>query len=294
MDIHHLKIFLSVYRNRSFSKASEQVSLSQPTISEHIKKLEEELNCRLFDRMGRTIIPTKEADMLYNFASEIVERAGNFKDALKNYKGKIAGELIVGASSIPGTYIMPQVIGSFRKKYPSATFQVFISDTKDVVTKIIKHELLFGVVGSKLINKEINYVPFMNDELIIIASPSFDIKKNISLGELIKFPLIMREEGSGTRRELEQFLNNKGINFDRLNIAGFFSSTDAVKQAVKAGLGIAVISRIAVADELKTRLLKEVKLDDFRIKRNFYLLTHKKRTIPKIYHIFMDYISRHK
>ncbi|MCE5194755.1 MAG: LysR family transcriptional regulator [Nitrospiraceae bacterium] len=294
MDIHHLKIFLSVYKSKSFSKASELVSLTQPTISEHIKKLETDLNCRLFDRMGKTIIPTKEADMLYNFATEIVEKAGNFKDALKNYKGKITGELAVGASSIPGTYILPRVIGLFRKKYPSATFQIFISDTKDVVTKIMKHELLLGVVGSKFINKEINYIPFMDDELIVIASPHFGIKKNISLGELIKFPLIMREEGSGTRREFEKFLDSKGISIDRLNITGFFNSTDAVKQAVKAGLGISVISRIAVADELKTKLLKEAKLDDFKIKRNFYLITHKKRTIPKIYNIFMDYISRQK
>ena len=176
MDIHHLKVFTSVFKNRSFSKASEQLSLTQPTISSHIKAVEEELGCKLFDRIGRRIIPTKEAEVLYNHAMEIIEKADNIKDVIGQFKKEITGELIIGASTIPGTYLMPAIISSFKKKYPSVFFQIAIADSEEIIKKVLKHELLIGIVGSKLGNEQINYIPFMEDELIAVSAP-FLLKK---------------------------------------------------------------------------------------------------------------------
>lgn len=291
MDIHQLKIFVSVFKNRSFSRASEELYLTQPTISDHIKTLEEEFNCKLFDRLGRTIIPTKEAEVLYSHAIEIIEKANTIKDVIGQFKKELSGELIIGASTIPGTYLIPHIMADFQKKHPSVSFQILESDSKGIVDRVLKHELLMGVVGAKLNDTQIHYVPFMDDELIAVAAPSFLKTESLSLKELIKFPMVMREEGSGTRKETEKILEGKGISLENIKIGGIFGSTDAVKQAVKAGLGISILSRLSVIDELKYHILKEIKLTDIEMKRKFYIATHKKRTLPLIYKIFLEHLK---
>ena len=290
MDIHQLKIFASVFRNKSFSRASDELYLTQPTISDHIRTLEEELDCKLFDRLGRTIIPTKEAEVLYSHAMEIIEKANILKESIGQTMKEIKGELIIGASTIPGTYLMPHIMAKFQKRYPSVSFQILVSDSKDIVEKVSRHELLMGAVGAKTTNTQINYTPFMDDELIVVSSPSLIKKEDMTIRELIKFPIILREEGSGTRKETEKILEGKGISFENIKVAGIFGSTDAVKQAVKAGLGVSILSRFSVTDELKHKILKEIKLIDLQMKRKFYIVTHKKRTLPQAYKIFLEHI----
>jgi DNA-binding transcriptional LysR family regulator len=293
MDLHQLKIFVSVYKNKSFSKASEQLYLTQPTISDHIKSLEEELECKLFDRLGRTIIPTKEADFLYSHAILILEKVDLLKESFTQFKKEISGELIIGASTIPGTYLMPKIISNFKEKYPSVIFQIIIGDSKDIVDKISDHELLIGIVGAKVGNSNLSFIPFMDDELIVVASPDMIKEDKITLRELIEFPLIFREIGSGTRKEVENILESNGISAENLKISGIFGSTDAVKQAVKNKLGISILSKLSVHDELIFGTLKEITISDIQMKRKFYLVTHNKRSLPLVYNIFLDYIKAH-
>ena len=290
MDIHQLRVFASVFKNRSFSKASLDLHLTQPTISNHIKSLEDEFACRLFDRMGRTIIPTKEAEVLYSQSTEIIEKAEALKDALGELKKEATGKLIIGASTIPGVYLMPRIMTEFQKKYPAISFQILIADSRGILDSISKHELLLGIVGAKLGNDQIDYTPFVEDELIVVSAPSMTEKSTIMLRELLALPMVFREEGSGTRKEAEKFLEMKGIALEDLKIAGIFGSTDAVKQAVKAGLGVSILSKFSVADELEHKLLKELHLTDIEMKRNFYIVTHKKRTLPRLYDIFLQHI----
>jgi DNA-binding transcriptional LysR family regulator len=290
MDIHQLRVFASVFKNKSFSKASKELHLTQPTISSHIRGLEEEFNCALFDRLGRTIIPTKEAEILYGHALEIIEKADTLKETIGRVKNEITGKLVIGASTIPGVYLMPPMMTVFQKKYPSISFQILISDSVEIVNSVLKQELLLGIVGAKLGNEQISYKPFVEDELIVISSPSLTKSNRITIKELIKFPMVLREEGSGTRRETEKILEDRGITFDNIKIAGIFGSTDAIKQAVKAGLGVSIISRFSVKDELKHGILKEIKLTDIQMRRKFYIVTHKKRTLPLAYSIFLKYI----
>ncbi|MBU4319835.1 MAG: LysR family transcriptional regulator [Thermodesulfovibrionales bacterium] len=291
MDIHQLRVFASVFKNKSFSKASGELYLTQPTVSEHIRTLENEFDCKLFDRLGRTIIPTKEAEVLYSHAMEIIEKANTLKETIGQFKKEVTGELIIGASTIPGTYLMPPVMAVFQKKYPSISFQILISDSKGIVEKVSRHELLMGAVGTKIYNTQIDYIPFMDDELIAVSSPSLIKKEELTLRELIKFPMVLREEGSGTRKETEKILEAKGISPENIKIAGIFGSTDAVKQAVKAGLGFSILSKFAVIDELKHKILKEIKLTDIQMKRKFYIVTHKKRTLPPAYATFLKHIT---
>jgi DNA-binding transcriptional LysR family regulator len=291
MDIHQLKVFASVFKNKSFSKASDELYLTQPTVSDHVKSLEEELNCKLFDRLGRTIIPTKEAEALYSHAMEIIEKASNIKDFIGHLKKEITGELIIGASTIPGTYLMPSIMAKFRKIYPSISFQILISDSRGIVEKILRHELLIGIVGAKLSNSQIAYTPFLEDELIVVSSPVLTKNRQLALKELMKLPMVLREEGSGTRRETEKILEDKGISLEDIKIAGIFGSTDAIKQAVKAGLGVSILSRLSVKDELKHGIFKEIKLSDLQMKRKFYIVTHKKRTLPAAYNLLVEHLK---
>jgi len=290
MDIHQLKVFTSVFKNRSFSKASEELHLTQPTISNHIKTLEDEFECKFFDRLGRTIIPTKEAEVLYRRSVEIIEKADVLREAIGQLKEDLTGKLIVGASTIPGVYLMPRIMTGFQKRYPSISFEILISDSKGIIESINRHELLLGIVGAKIGNEHINYTPFVEDELIVVSAPSVADRNTTTLEDLIGLPMVLREEGSGTRRETEKILESKGISLDNIKVAGIFGSTDAVKQAVKAGLGVSIVSKFSVADELEHKLLKEIKLADIQMKRKFYVVTHKKRTLPRAYDTFLMHI----
>ena len=290
MDIHHLRVFALVFKHKSFSKAAEQLSLTQPTVSDHIKALEDELNCRLFDRLPRKVLPTKEAAVLIGQAQEIIERVEGFKDALGEFRKDLSGHLVIGASTIPGTYILPGLTASYRQKNASILFEVVVADSCAIIDKVAGDDLLIGIVGAQLESKQVVYKPFLNDELIAIASGSFDVKKNIGIREIAGLPIVIREQGSGTRREFEKIIEREGIDFQHLNVVGIFGSTDAVKQAVKEGMGISIISRRSVKDELKYGMLKEIRIKDADMKRQFYIITHRKRTLPHLYKVFLEYL----
>ena len=248
------------------------------------------MNCRLFDRLGRTIIPTKEAEVLYTHSLELIERVSIIHEAIGEIKKDLTGKLIIGASTIPGVYLIPRIMGEFQKKYPAISFQILISDSRGTVESIVRHDTLLGIVGAKLDNEQIRYLPFVEDELIAVASPSLVKNNHMTLKELVKLPMVLREEGSGTRGEMEKLMESKGVSSKNFAVAGIFGSTDAVKQAVKAGIGVSILSKFSVADELKYKILEEVKLSDTKMKRRFYIVTHKKRTLPRLYDTFLEHL----
>lgn len=291
MDIHQLKIFTSVYKNKSFSKASGDIYLSQPTISEHIKNLEYELSCKLFDRLSRTVIPTKEADLLFLRATEILESVERLKEELFSVKGEIKGSLILGASTIPGTYILPAVASEFKKNNPNVSFQIIIEDSRKITDMIVNHELILGVVGAKMEMVRINYLPIVEDELIFVSSKRLLKKRQINIRDLPKIPFILREEGSGTKKTMEEFLKRDGVDIKELNIVAILGSTDSVKQALRTGLGASILSRFAVQDELKRGVLAEIKIKGLKMVRNFYLVKHEKRTLPAQYNAFHEFLK---
>lgn len=290
MDIHHLKIFVSVYKNRNFSKAAEEIFLTQPTVSEHIKNLEIHLNCKLFDRVGKQIIPTKEADILYEYAIEIIDKFENLKENIDKIKELPSGKILIGASTIPGTYILPSFIASFKNFYPDINIQINISDSQNVINSIVSGDILLGFVGTKINNSLIDYLPFVEDELVV-ASPNFFDKSFIDVTELLEYPFIAREEGSGTRKETEKWLNYLGIKSENLNIVCTLGSTDAVKQAIKKGIGISILSIHAIKDEIECGKLKALRIKGSEMKRTFYIVKHQKRTLPFIYQLFYKFLK---
>lgn len=289
MDFHQLTIFTHVYKLNSFTKASAQLNISQPTISEHIKNLEAECDCRLFDRLGRGILPTPKARELYPKVLVVLDQMNALKAEFQSGEGQICGEMVIGASTIPATYILPELLSRFRKEYPQTTFVLQANDTAEVTAKVRNHELLLGVVGSKTDEENLDYFPMATDELVLVAAPALAKGWGKSKG-LSDLPMIIREIGSGTRDTMLSLLAKNQIVEEDLDLVATLGSTASVKEAVKSGLGASFVSRMAVAEELKDGRLVELKVKGCRTGREFYVITHKRRSLPHHYQIFMEFI----
>ena len=294
MDIHHLKIFVAVYKNKSFTRASEELYISQPTISEHIKNLETSLDCRLFDRLGRSIMPTSVADVLYPKALQLLDDLVRIQEDITAAGSGVKGKLVIGASTIPGTYILPRVAYSFKKQYPDVSFEVLIEDSGKITTMILQHDLHCGIVGAKILSDKLDFEPLLEDELVLVASPRVLEQKSIKLDQLATIPFLQRETGSGTRQTFENYLEKKNFTPERLNIVALLGSTSAVKQAIKESLGASVISRIAVQEELDSGVLLEIPITNMKMKREFYLVHLKKRSLPAQYLAFCRQVTEKK
>lgn len=290
MDIHHLKLFAAVYRNRSFSRASEELHISQPTISEHIKNLEHELDCKLFDRLGRSILPTPQAELILPKVLQIIEGMASIPDLLMEAKATICGHLIIGASTIPGTYLLPALAARFKNKHPDISFEIRIHDTSFITEMVTNHELLIGVVGAPVAQKQLFIQPFSDDELICAGTP--ELARQCLKTSVQNVPFLQREQGSGTRLVTEGFLEERQIKKDSLQIVATLGSTAAIKEAVKAGLGVSILSRMAIKEELAAGSLQEIPLGGSAMARSFYLMRHKKRSLPPHYQAFYDMASQ--
>jgi DNA-binding transcriptional LysR family regulator len=294
IETRHLKVFVAVYKNRSFTKAAELLHTSQPTVSEHIHNLESRLDCRLFDRLGRSIMPTLEAQILYPRALAILEDLRKLEDEL-NATGKgVAGELIIGASTIPGEYIVPRLAASFKARYPAVSFEIKIGDSAEIVDSVSNNDMLIGIVGARIPSRKVTYQPFVEDELVLIAAESADVPEVIDIAELTGLPFLMREAGSGTRRSIETFLAKKDLDVDHLKISATLGSSTAIKESVKAGLGISIISRLAVRDELESGLVKEVRIRGMAMKRTFFIISAPKRSLPNHYRLFLNRLQEER
>lgn len=283
IETRHLKIFVTVYKARSFTKAAEELYTSQPTVSEHIQNLEARLNCKLFDRLGRSIMPTAEAEVLYPRAITILEDMQRLEEEICATRDTISGELIIGASTIPGAYILPGLAASFKKEFSGISFEIRINASAKIVEAVAGNELLLGVVGAKIAKAKLQYQPFAEDELILAAADNNPVASQITMKELSKLPFIVREQGSGTRKSTESLLAQQHHTLNQLNICATLGSSAAVKEAIKANLGISVISRHAIQDELLSGKIREIHIPGLTMKRNFYVVTSTRRTLPNHY-----------
>ena len=262
--------------------------MSQPTISEHIKILEKTLGCKLFDRLGRTISPTRKAEILYPKALDILEDIDKLEKDLASEDQSVTGELIIGASSIPGVYVLPPIATTFKNNHPEISFEIRIADSGKITNSVLSHDLLIGIVGAKISSKDLSFFPFVEDELVLAVGEKRKIGNSVSLNKLTKLPFLMRENGSGTKKSMEEFGIKNGIKLDQLNTVAVLGSNAAIKEAIKSNLGVSILSRKSITDELESGKIKEVKLKGITMKRMFYIVTPRKRTFPNHYSVFLN------
>ncbi|MGD8470519.1 MAG: selenium metabolism-associated LysR family transcriptional regulator [Desulfobacteraceae bacterium] len=293
MDLWQLNIFCKVIELKSFSRAGKAVHLSQPTISSHIKDLEDHFNCRLIDRLSKEAIPTKAGELLYGYAKRMLALRDETETVLAEYNGKIQGRLVIGGSTIPGTYLMPQLIADFKRTYPDVIISLVIGDTDHIIDGILKASLELGIVGAKAETRKIVQEKLIEDEmcLIVPAGHRWAGQKRVSLKRLVSEPFILREHGSGTLKSLGQNLSRCGYSIEDLNVVAELGSTQAICQGIKTGAGVSVISKLAVAEDIQAGRLNALEIKGLDLKRNFYLTRHRHRSPSPLCRAFVNFLK---
>lgn len=296
MDLRRLEVFCKVYEMKSFSRAGKACLLSQPTVSEHIRYLETFLEVQLFDRLGREVVPTRAGEILYNYARRMLNLRREASRTLELYRGKMSGELELGGSTIPGQYILPTLIGRFKQSFVDIRIKLVIADTMKITNMVLEGSLELGVVGARMKNSKLQFDRLFDDELVLAVSPDHQWAKrsSISLKELPDAPFIMREHGSGTRMMMLEILEQTDFDPQSLNIVAEMGSTDAIRQAIKAKVGVSILSRRAIADALNFQQLCQISIQDLSFTRHFYLVTHKKRSRSPIGEAFVDFLMENR
>jgi DNA-binding transcriptional LysR family regulator len=295
MDLWQLKIFCKVVELKSFSRAGESVHLSQPTVSSHIKDLENQLGCRLLNRLSKEAVPTKEGELLYQYALKLIALRDEAEAALSRFKDRISGHLVIGGSTIPGGYILPQLIARFLKKYPDVFFSLRVADTTQIVQDILVGELELGMVGASLTDRRIVQKVLLEDEmcLIVPVDHPWAAKQSVNLEMLSGERFIVRESGSGTLKSIRENLMAGGHGLEDFNIVSELGSTEAVVHGVKNRMGLSIISPVAVAEELQSGRLKALRINGLNLKRNFYLTHHKHRSLSPPAQAFAQFLKEY-
>jgi DNA-binding transcriptional LysR family regulator len=291
MELKYIEIFCAVVEMKSFSRAAKALGLTQPTISVHIKALEEEFSTRLLDRLGRTVIPTQEGEILYRYAKEIVNLKEHARLAMENVGSLVRGRLIVGASTIPGEYILPRFLAEFVQAYADVFPTLIIGDSNAIYESVLRSEVDVGIIGSAVKDRNIISKKFLDDELILVA-PSDYKASLINKDELMKAPLLMRETGSGSRVSVEEHLKKNSLEIEKLNVIAELGSSQALIRAVRSGMGLGFLSRLSVENEIKQKNLKAVKLKGISITRRFHIITHRLRFNSRICRTFIEFLTR--
>jgi DNA-binding transcriptional LysR family regulator len=293
MDLRQLEIFVKVAEFKSFSKAAEALFLTQPTVSEHIRTLEQELGVRLLDRLGRGAETTAAGRLLLSHATRMLQLQREALQAMDSFQGRLAGELLVAASTIPGEYVLPPLIGRFKEKFPDIAITLLIGDSRAVVDWVAEGRAEVAVVGACLPHRGIEYRELMPDELVLVVPVGhpWHGKKEVGIEDLRAEPLLLRERGSGTRAALESALAQAGLDLSGFRIVGEMGSTQAIKQAVKAGVGVSIVSRRAVEEECRSGLIWCLKLRDLKVTRAFHVATHRDRSRSPLAEAFRTFVE---
>ncbi len=292
-DLRQLEIFCKVVDLGSFSKAADAVYLAQASVSERIANLEKMMGTTLLDRLGRQVVPTKAGEILYKHAVLLLDMKRTARMEMEDFLGVKQGEIHMGGSTIPGEYILPKVIGNFNEKYPSISVVLTIADTSEIESRVLAGQLELGVVGSKDSHKSLIYQELWKDELVLAipAKHRWGRKKEVSLPELSEEPFIMREVGSGTLKSMEESLRDtESKAAGALQVVARFGSSTAVKEGIKAGLGVSILSSRAIDTELKTRVLKAVRVKGLPMYRRFYLIRDRRRIASPLCQAMIDFL----
>jgi len=270
MNLKQLEAFVQISDSGSFSKAAKDLFLTQPTISAHISALEKELNTRLFVRNTKEVRLSDSGAVLYDYAKKMIILQKKIEDTFAVKEEGTQQCLTIAASTIPAQYLLPGILAQFNEKYPNQQFKVVEADSAKVVEQVVNHAVDIGFTGTVIDKRLCKYIPFYQDELVVITPNNekyIQIKKeNPTASWITEEALIMREAGSGTRKEAEKQLRKIGVNPNKLNVMASMENPEAIKRAVSSGMGISIISRLAAEEEIeKGKLLAlPISADDLR------------------------------
>ncbi|MED4635482.1 selenium metabolism-associated LysR family transcriptional regulator [Peribacillus frigoritolerans] len=266
-----LKVFVTVIEQKNFSRAGDILNLSQPGVSLHIRNLENELGTKLIYRSPKQVQITEPGKILYRHAKQMLNHYETAKREINEFNNVVSGTMKIGASFTIGEYYLPKVLAEFATKYPMVDIQIIISNSNDVIQGIRSNKLDIGLIEGETVYKDIDVMPFMNDEMIVVVPPDHPLSQmDLIEGNMLQNQTwVLREQGSGTRTYSDKLLSSLELNIKKTFI---FTSIQGVKEAVMAGLGIALLSRLTVQKELKSNELKTFHLKNEPLIRPFSIV----------------------
>ncbi len=278
MNLKQIEAFVKIANNNSFSRTAKELYLTQPTVSAYINNLEEELGVQLFARTTKAVELTEDGRRIYLYAREMVDLAYTIQHMFRDDgQEEPEKQIIISASTIPTQYLLPRILAEYSRRYPQSRFRVIESDSEGVISDIAEHRADVGFVGTALPRANCEYIPFFEDELVAVT-PNTEKYRLLrqeapSVAWLQDEPFVLREDGSGTRREAMAHLKSMGIEEGKLRVIASFANSDAVLMSVREGIGVSVISRLAAQESIDRGDVLEFRLGESGSFRRLYVVT---------------------
>lgn len=299
ISIRQLAVFVALVEQQSFTKAARQVGLSQSTVSGHIADLERRLEVLLVERNRGGVRPTAAGEALLPHARQVLRAEEGARHAVRELSGLVQGHLIVGASTIPASYLLPTLFARFHAKFPSISLSVAAGDSGEILDRLREADLELGIVGSEPDGADFESFPVGQDRLMLVVAASHDLAGggSITAADLAKYPLVQREQGSGTRAAadtaLRSILPKSAAADDPFSIACEAGSTESQRAAILAGLGPGILSDLAVASDIEAGRLVEVPLRRFDVSRSFHLVARPQSVLSPAARAFVEMLRSH-
>ena len=271
MNLKQLEAFVRVAETKSFSAAAKMLFLTQPTVSAHIASLERELNTCLLIRNTKGVALSDAGKELYAYAEQMLELEQKIRERFGLTCRQPGSVLRIAASTIPSLYLLPDIMARFRKEYPEEQLKLFETDSSGVVEMILSHKADVGFTGTVLEKGSCTYIPFYQDELVVLtpSSERYRARKNDDIVSwILEEPVILREEGSGTRKEALRLLAQTGVDISKLNVVAMMENQETIKRSVGSGMGISILSKLAAKEEIDSGKLLAFPLGETGGKRN--------------------------
>ena len=296
MEFKQLEAFVAVVDYGSFSEAARKLYLTQPTISAHIRSLEEELHARLIIRTTKKLTITTKGYQLYDSAFRILDIRNNL---LENFTGSRKQIIDLAASTIPSSYLLPELLAGFGRMYPDVYFHPWQTDSSGAINRVLDGTVDLALTGQNTGDDSCVFIPFCQDNMVI-ATPVNDHYLNLKQKEqpvvfqdFIKDPVIIREKGSGTKKEMDIFLENAGIEPSSLNVVARMNDLESIKKSIVNGLGFSILSARSVVDLQKTKQILLFPLEESAHKRSFYIVYSKNRILKSHVRQFIHYVKEY-
>ncbi|MDH5485192.1 MAG: LysR substrate-binding domain-containing protein [Gammaproteobacteria bacterium] len=286
--LQQLKLFESVSRNASYTRAAEELHLTQPAVSIQIKRLEEQVGLPLFELVGKKIFPTAAGKTMYQASRDILARVGELKNAVESLKGEVKGPLQLSVVTT-SKYFMPHLLGTFLARYPEVEPKLVFTNRARVIQRLHNNEDDFVVMGQIPEDEQLETYPFLENILVPVAHPNHPLasQKNVPLEAIVGERFLVREVGSGTRLVFDRLLKNKGLKVEPYMELG---SSEAIKQGVMAGLGLAILSLHSLRLEQAAHKLVVLDVEGFPVRRRWYAVHLKGKKLSLVARTFLDYI----
>lgn len=268
------KVYIAVAENLSFSKAAEQVFISQPAVTKHIREMENKLGAQLFQRKGNKIHLTQAGQLAYHHLKKIEKQYNEMTFEIGSLTNQFKGSLRIGASSTISQYVLPPVLAAFHQRFPQIELFVLNGNSFEMEQKLEENQVDVALVENYSSRMHFKYIDFLTDEIVAITGYNSNLSKlpALSVADLQMLPLIIREHGSGTLEVIEQAFHANKIDLSSLNITLHLGSTEAIKNFITQYEGIALISKLAITKEMALKHVRQIPIRDFRIQRSFRIV----------------------